>query len=194
MFAGGATAAAVLPAAGAPKFATRYAMIGLMSSEFRDAPFSIIWRRVLRQPSSESFRAVMRSRLWQEEQALITTSLPLPSGSVPSAQKAVVATRTKTQIAQCFIAFVAYNIHTFAASLTLWKSAVNACASARPIHGFLSYDRRSCDRPKREIARRAALRSAAMIAVGLRIAASNVALKNADWRRAQWERFASSNR
>src|ERR1700685_1298825 len=72
--AGGVTAAELLTAE-APKFVTRYATRGLMSSGFRDAPFSIIWRSVLRQPSSESLRAVMRSRLWQEEQAFTTTSL-----------------------------------------------------------------------------------------------------------------------
>ncbi len=183
MLAGVGTTAAVLPAAGAPKFATRYARIGLMSSGFRDAPFSIIWRSVLRQPSSESRRAAMRSRLWQEEQAFTTTSLPLPSGSGPSAQKALVAARTKTQIAQCFIAFVAYNIHTFPALSEARNSAVNACANARRIHGFLSRVRRSCDRPTREIARRAARRSAAMTAVGRRISRANVTPKNADWRR-----------
>src|SRR5579863_1817952 len=110
--AGARATAAGLPAAGAPKFATRYAMIGLMSSGFKDAPFSIIWRSVLRQPSSGSRRAAMRSRLWQDEQAFATTSLPLPSGSGPSAQNALGAARTKAQITQCFIAFVAYNIRT----------------------------------------------------------------------------------
>src|SRR6266404_8466102 len=69
MLAGVGTAATVLAPAGAAKFATRYARIGLMSSGFNDAPFSIIWRSVLRQPSSESLSAVMRSALWQEVQA-----------------------------------------------------------------------------------------------------------------------------
>src|SRR5258708_7364687 len=136
MLAGVGTEAAVLPAAGAPKFATRYARIGLMSSGFNDAPFSIIWRSVLRQPSSESRSAAMRSALWQEVQAFTTTSLPLPSGNGPSAQNALVAARKKTQIAQCFIAFVAYNIHTFPAFLASRKSSVNAGVNARPIHGF----------------------------------------------------------
>src|SRR5258708_8595518 len=97
----GAGVTAVLPAAGAPEFATKYAMMGFTSAGFNDAPFSIIWRSVLRQPSSESRSAAMRSRVWQEEQALTTTSFPLPSGSGPSAQKAVVATRRKLQMAQC---------------------------------------------------------------------------------------------
>src|SRR6185295_15390097 len=110
MFATDGVTTAALFAAEAPKFATRYAMMGFMSSGFKDAPFSIIWRSVLRQPSSESRSAAMRSTLWQEEQAFITTSLPLPSGSGLSAQTAVVATRRKPQMAQCFIALVAYNI------------------------------------------------------------------------------------
>ena len=173
-----------LPAAGAPKFATRYPTMGLMSSGFKDAPFSIIWRSVLRQPSSESFSAVIRSRLWQEEQALTTTSLPFPSGSKVSARSAVPAMSTKMKMAQYFIALVAYNIQALAEPSASKNSPLSVCGNARRIHGFLSRVRPSCDHRSREIARRVERRSAEMSRVGLRSARANAPLRNADWKRA----------